>query len=279
MVIVPAGTASIGSTPQERASAGTPAMFGDREGPVREVRIARAFALGRTEVTRSQYAAFVAATHRPDPADCGIHDAQADSWSPKPGYSWRKPGYAQGDDHPAVCVSFDDAQAYVSWLSRRTGQSYRLPTEAEWEYAARGGTHTAWPWGDAAETGCDRANLLSTGDVAAFGAPPSVANRLVCSAPRRYTMPVASFAPNAFGLYDMVGNAFEWVADCYTDSHAALPADGTAVRSDNCQRHFLKGGAFHTPLWLTRPAARGNAIPADLHMFTIGFRVARDIAS
>jgi sulfatase modifying factor 1 len=277
MVIVPAGTAVIGSTPEERAAAGTPAMFGDREGPVREVRIAHAFALGRTEVTRAQYARFVTATRRPDPANCGIHNAATDSWAPLPGYNWHNPGYPQGDTDPAVCISYDDAQAYVAWLSRVTGSAYRLPSESEWEYAARAGAQTAWPWGAAAETGCDRANVLSSGDFAAFGMAPSVTNRIVCASARKYTMPVASFSANAFGLYDMIGNAFEWVSDCYTDSHAALPADGSAVVIADCKRHFLKGGAFHTPLWLTRSAARGNAVPADLHMFTIGFRVARDI--
>jgi len=277
MVAIPAGSIDIGSTPEERSNAGTPAMFGDREGPVVKVTIARPYALGRTEVTRKMYAAFIADTRRVDPAGCGIHDAAKDSWSPQPGYNWHNPGFAQGDDHPVVCVSFDDAAAYAAWLSHKTGKRYTLPSEVQWEYAARGGTRTAWYWGDAMETGCDKANILSSGMVAAFGSPNSMAGRVVCNAAHTFTTPVASYAPNPFGLYDMIGNAFEWVADCYADSHVATPTDGSANVQSGCTRHFLKGGAFHTPLWLTRSAVRGNPIPADLHMFTIGFRVARVI--
>ncbi len=277
MVTVAAGSIEIGSTAAERAQQGTPAMFGDREGPVVPIMIKRPFALARTEVTRAMYAEFVADTKRPDPANCGVHDAKTDGWAPQPGYNWHNPGFQQGDDHPAVCISYDDASAYAAWLSKKTGKAYRLPSEAEFEYAARAGTRTAWYWGEAAETGCDKANLLSSGTVAALGNPKSIQGRLVCQADHAYTTPVASYAPNPFGLYDIIGNAFEWVSDCYADSHAGAPTDGTARQQAGCTKHFLKGGAFHTPVWLTRSASRGNPIPADLHMFTIGFRVARDL--
>jgi len=277
MVATPAGTAMLGSTPEERASAGIVAVFGNREGPVYRATFAKAYAIGRTEITRAQYRTFVDATKRPDPDGCGVHDAAKDSWGPQPGYSWRKPGFTQTDQDPAVCISYNDAVAYTQWLSKKTGKAYRLPSDAEWEYAARAGTTTPWYWGVSAEDGCKRGNLISSGTIAALGSPPSMADRFVCSNPRSYTVPVASYAPNGFGLYDMAGNAFEWAADCNSPDNTDAHADGTARTTGACDRHYLKGGAFHTPFWLTRSAVRGAPLPADLHMFTIGFRVARTI--
>ena len=277
MIVIPAGSATLGSTPQERARAGIVPVFGNREGPTYTATFAKPYALGRTEVTRGQYRDFIEATARPDPADCGVHDSKTDKWGPLPGFSWRKPGFTQTDDHPAVCVSYNDAVAYARWLSARTGHAYRIPSDAEWEYAARGGTSTSWYWGDAPEDGCKLGNLLSSGTIAALGSPPSMADRFVCANPRSFTVPVASYPPNPFGLYDMAGNAFEWVADCNSPDNSDAHADGSARTTGACDRHYLKGGAFHTPFWLTRPAVRGAPLPADLHMFTIGFRVARSI--
>jgi len=277
MVVIPAGTATLGSTPEERARAGIVPVFGNREGPTYRATFARPYAIGRTEITRGQYRAFVDATRRPDPAGCGVHDPKTDTWGPLPGYSWRNPGFAQTDAHPAVCISYDDATAYARWLSAKTGHAYRIPSDAEWEYAARGGTATPWYWGAAPEEGCKLGNLLSSGTIAALGAPPSMADRFVCANARSFTVAVASYPPNPFGLYDMAGNAFEWAADCNSADNSDARADGSARMTGDCDRHYLKGGAFHTPFWLTRSAVRGAPLPADLHMFTIGFRVARSI--
>ncbi len=277
MVIVPAGTATLGSTAQERATAGIVPLFGNREGPTYRVAFARPYAIGRTEVTRGQYRAFIEATHRADPPSCGIHMAKGDSWGPQPGYNWHNPGFAQDDAHPAVCVSYDDAVAYTAWLSAKSGKPYRLPSDAEWEYAARAGTVTPWYWGASPEAGCAAANLLSAGTAQAIGWPRSIAGRFVCADPRSFTVPVARFPANAFGLYDMAGNAFEWAADCNNPDNRDAHADGSPRTTGDCTRHYLKGGAFHTPFWLTRSAVRGAPIPADLHMFAIGFRVARSL--
>ena len=277
LVAIPAGSATLGSNADERATAGIVPLFGDREGPPYQVKFAQGFLIGRTEVTRGQYRAFVVATKRPTAPTCGVHDAATDSWGPRPGFDWTKPGFAQDDSHPAVCISYDDASAYVAWLSRETGKAYRLPSDAEWEYAARGGTATPWYWGKAPEAGCAIANLLSAGTIAALGAPKSIADRLACANSRSFTVPVASYPPNPYGLYDMAGNAFEWAADCNSPDNRDAHADGSARTTGDCTRHYLKGGAFHTPFWLTRSAVRGAPIPADLHMFTIGFRVARSL--
>ena len=277
MIVVPPGSNEMGSSPQERERSGVPALFGDREGPRHRVTIARPFALGRTEVTRDQYEAFVADTHRPDPSSCAAADVKTHAWSPRAGLSWRDPGYPQTGSHPAVCISHDDAVAYAAWLARKTGKRYRLPSEAEWEYAARAGTRTAWYWGEAPEAGCERANIISSGTIAAIGSPPYWKDKLACQDSRAHSMPVARFAPNGFGLYDMIGNAFEWVADCASDDHVGAPTDGSARQGTDCDRRFLKGGGFHTPIWLTRAAVRGLPLKSDLHMNTIGFRVARDL--
>jgi formylglycine-generating enzyme required for sulfatase activity len=277
MVVIPAGSGVVGSTPDERLRAGVPPMFGDREGPQHRVTIHKPFALGRTEVTRAQYARFVAATARPDPAQCAVHDSRSDRWTQQAGYSWRNTGFAQTDEHPALCISYDDATAYAAWLAQQTGQPYRLASEAEWEYAARAGTSTAWYWGDAAEPGCENANLVSSAMIVSLGSPPYWKAKLACQDAHTDSMPVASFPPNAFGLHDMSGNAFEWIADCASSSHEGAPTDGSARSVEGCTQHFLKGGAFHTPIWLTRSAVRGNPLKPDLHMNTIGLRVARDL--
>jgi formylglycine-generating enzyme required for sulfatase activity len=277
LVVIPAGHAKLGSTGEERARSGIIPLFGDREGPPYEVTFIAPFAIGRTEVTRGQYRAFAEATHRAPGPSCGVHDAATDGWGPKPGYNWTNPGFAQDDSHPAVCISYNDAVAYTNWLSERTGKAYRLPSDAEWEYAARGGTSTTWYWGDAPETGCGIANILAMGTVQALGNPKSLANRMVCANARNFTVPVASYPPNPFGLYDTAGNAFEWAADCNSPDNTTARTDGSARTDGDCSRHYLKGGAFHTPFWLTRPAVRGAPLPADVHMFAIGFRVARSI--
>ncbi len=277
MVVVPAGSNVMGSSPEERERAGVPAAFGDREGPRHQVMLSKPFALGRTEITRGEYRRFVEETRRSDPPNCAAHDAATDKWAPKAGLSWRDPGYPQTDQHPVVCVSFDDASAYAEWLAGKTGKPYRLASETEWEYAARGGTTTAWYWGENAEAGCASANLISSGMVTALGAPSYWRHKLVCEDDHTNTLPVASFAANPYGLYDMIGNAFEWVEDCASTSHEGAPIDGAARQIVGCQQHFLKGGAFHTPIWLTRAAMRGNPLRPDVHMNTIGFRVAREL--
>ncbi len=277
MVVVPAGTTTLGSTASERLQTGIVPLFGNREGPTYRVTFARPYAIGRKEVTRAQYREFVEATRRPDPSHCGVHESKTDSWAPRPGFNWRKPGFEQADDHPVVCIAYEDAVAFTTWLSAKTGKPYRLPSDAEWEYAARGGTKSIWYWGNAPEEGCKLANLLSAGTLDELGWPKSLADRFVCSGRRSFTIPTGSTAPNPFGLFDMVGNAFEWAADCNSPDNRDARRDGSARTTGDCGRHYLKGGAFHTPFWLTRPAVRGAPLAPDIRMFAVGFRVARSL--
>lgn len=280
MVVVPAGDFTMGSPASE------PGRY-DEEGPQRRVHI-RQFAAGKFHVTRGQWAAFVSA------ANLGISGGCA--WSGLPGAkedeanasaSWRNLGFAQNDSHPVVCVTWNDARGYVRWLSNRTGRHYRLLTEAEWEYAARAGTTTPYPWGSSASH--QQANY---GAEACCSGLASGRDQWV------NTSPVGSFPPNAFGLHDMHGNVMQWVQDCFASSYAGLPTDGSAYEvvvtlnlsgdlsrmtgTTSCSFRMLRGGDWGNPPAMIRSAARNFAPPpgSTLHNYRssgVGFRVARAI--
>ncbi len=234
MAPIPPGAFLMGSPPNEPAR--QPA-----EGPQVEVTIPRAFALGAKEVTFEQWSACVAdggCAHAP-------HDA---GWG--------------GGARPVVNVSWDDAQAYAAWLSKKTGQNYRLPSEEEWEYAARAGAKTPFVSGPVIST--DQANF--------DGAHPYGGD---AGKVRGRTTPAGSFAANPFGLYDMNGNVWEWVADCWSASHENAPADG-APRGGACSSRVLKGGAWNTGGWRLRAGHRIGK-REDAREYDNGFRVARDL--
>ncbi len=176
--------------------------------------------------------------------------------------------------HPVICVNWDDSQAYVQWLSRKTGKHYRLLSESEWEYAARAETTTAWYWGTNEADQCRYANGA---DLSAKAQGVSVAGAVSCDDQYPRTSPVGSFRPNKFGLYDMAGNVGEWVEDCYQDTYRDTPTDGSAVES--CMPKFhnarvMRGGAWNAiPAWL-RSASRDVEIPST-RADSFGFRVAR----
>lgn len=256
---------------------------GRPEGPVREVRIDRPFALGVHEVTVAQFAAFVAATGYAVAAGCrtlaASSSAEAASprgWAFDPTRHWRAPGLS-GDvqpDHPVVCVGRVDALAYVAWLSARTGERYRLPTESEWEYAARAGSAGRFPWGGEAAQGCGVANLYDRSGRARHDFGWEIAD---CDDGHAELAPVGSLAANAFGLHDLIGNVWEWTADCYRETYDDAPIDGSAVTGDpDCARWSVRGGS-----WMTRPSRnrvtfRGRD-PNDARYAYFGFRVAREL--
>ena len=157
---------------------------------------------------------------------------------------------------PVTDIHWNDANAYLAWLSARTGKSYRLPTESEWEYAARAGTTTTYPWGQTLVK--EQANCLGCNDQK-----------------RGSTTAVGQFPPNAFGLYDMAGNAAEWVADCWSENYRSAPRDGSAYTVANCRERVLRGGSFNNDPRYLRSAARFKYEP-DVRFYTNGFRVARD---
>lgn len=221
MVVVPAGSFTMG---------------GESEGPRHRVAIARRFAVGRYEITFAQWDACAAA------GGCGKRRAGDRNWG--------------RGARPAIYVSWRDARSYVRWLRKFLGQPYRLLSEAEWEYAARAGTRTAYSWGVAA--GRNRANCKGCGS----------------RWDGRKTAKVGTFAPNAFGLHDMHGNAREWVADCWHASYRGAPADGSArTEGANCKRRVLRGGSWSDIPWDIRSASRKAGKYKDRDSKS-GFRVA-----
>jgi formylglycine-generating enzyme required for sulfatase activity len=223
MVIVPAGAFDMGSS-------------SDYENPVHRVTIAKPFAIGRYEVTFDQWDRCV------EEKGC---KAQPDD---------REWGRGQ---HPVINVSWEDAKAFVSWLSQKTGQTYRLPSEAEWEYAARAGTNTPFWWGR--DTGSGQANCRE------------------CSAgSSQRTMPVGSFKPNPFGLYDTAGNAAEWVEDCWNDNYRGAPKDTSAWTVGQCRLRVLRGGGFDGLAKAVRSTARFR-YDTDVRYPANGFRVLREM--
>ena len=233
------------------------------EAPVHRVRITKDFFMGRTEVTVGQFRQFLAASHYVpesiadgtggygyNPKYVPIRGARGEQFEGRdPRYSWSNPGFAQTDAHPVVNVTWNDAQAMASWLSKTEGRRYRLPTEAEWEYAARAGTRSRYQNGDDPEGLTEVANVF---DAAARPLWPAFAAQALKSDDGyAFTAPVASFAPNAFGLYDMHGNAWEWTSDLHDEHYyAQSPVDdpqGPSVGSVYVRR----GGSWHSwPLYV-----------------------------
>jgi formylglycine-generating enzyme required for sulfatase activity len=223
LVVIPAGSFDMGS----------PTEY---ENPVHRVTIAKPFAIGRYEVTFNEWDKCVedgGCKYRPDDREWGR------------------------GDRPVINISWLDAKAFVTWLSQKTGKTYRLPTEAEWEYAARGGTTSAYWWGR--EPGSRQANCreCNTGE-------------------SQRTSPVGSYKPNAFGLYDTAGNAAEWIEDCWNDNYRSAPSNGTAWTSGQCRLRVLRGGAFDSQAKYVRSMARFR-YDADVRYVSNGLRVVREL--
>jgi formylglycine-generating enzyme required for sulfatase activity len=249
MVVIPPGRFRIGSED------GNP---NERDGPVVEI---KTLAVGRTEVTFAELDVCIAA------GGCA--------------YRSRDFGFGRGQ-RPAIIVGWDDANSYAKWLSKRTGHEYRLLSEAEWEYAARGrsdGISSRWFWGDDPGEQCNYAN--GADDAGRWDSPDLIRMRqqaqhfVACNDGHAHTSPAGSFAPNGFGLFDMAGNVREWVQDCWVDNYRGLPTDGSA-RPDpaTCTRRVARGGGWSSsPPWL-RSSARDWA-STNMRLNTVGFRVAR----
>ena len=275
MVIIPGGRFVMGSPPTEQGRT----LW---EGPQREV-IVRSFALSKFDVTRAEYARFVSETGY-NTSGCAIFEYVGPGSFLGAGHyfvfrrdhDWRSPGFAQTDRDPAVCVSWDDAQVYIRWLSAKTGRSYRLPTEAEWEYAARGGTTTSRYWGDDNTDQCRHANGADQALGATF--PDwSHGRAATCSDGYVYTSPVGSFPPNRFGLYDMLGNFAQWTLDCFRGTLSGTGLDRSYLRDDECTGRVLRGSSWSDlPMWALRAAGRMQNDP-DARLAEFGFRLARTL--
>jgi formylglycine-generating enzyme required for sulfatase activity len=264
MVVIPAGTFTMGSPQSEKERL-------DTEGPQHSVTISATFAVAKFAVTRGQFAAFVKDTGYDAGSKCWTLENGKVDW--RSSRSWRNPGFGQDDTHPVVCLSWNDAKAYVAWLSRKTGQGYRLLTEAEFEYANRAGTTTRYSFGDDESGLCGNANGF---DQTAKKSVAATLSGAPCSDGYAYTAPVGSFAANDFGLYDMSGNAWEWTEDCWHESYAGAPKDGSAWTSGSCEYRVRRGGDWLDGPWFLRAANRHGGRP-DLRDDAVGFRVARTL--
>ena len=280
--MVPAGSFTMGWTQAERAWAvemGDSSEWVEFGKPRHRVTIPAAFAVGQYEVTRGDFAAFVADSGHATGKGCWIWDFDKTEWAADEDRDWRDPGYSQSDAEPAVCINWKDAKAYVSWLSRETGKGYRLLSEAEWEYAARGGSLSMRYWGDDLdnENGCVYANVLDRTRADALNLQQTKEKIFMCRDGEVYTAPVGSYRPNGFDLHDMLGNVWEWVEDCWHKSYAGAPTDGRAWTSGGeCSRRVLRGGSwYYNPRNLR--AANRYGVVVDDRIDNDGFRVARTL--
>lgn len=294
-VRVPAGEFLMGSDePASRLAASYPGLEPSRfeglsdEAPVHRVRITRPFEMARHEITVGQFRAFLQRSgHVPesiadgtggygynpdyDPATTPRRDA-FEGRSPR--YSWQNPGFAQGDDHPVVNVSWNDAIALTRWLTQQEGRRYRLPTEAEWEYACRAGGTGRYQHGD------DPAGLVRVGNTfdedAAANWPAWRARAVPGRDGHAFTAPVGRYAPNAFGLHDLHGNVWEWVSDWYgEDYYARSPTDDPQGPADGSVK-VRRGGSWHTwPLYARCGFRNWNTVQTRYTL--VGIRLVREL--
>jgi len=275
MVVMPHGGFTMGAVPGEDGAR-------DNEGPPHPVGFERGFALAVRETTVADFARFVAATGYVTRAEregrSMVYDERGGAMVELRGAQWRR-GFdgrsAAGKDDPVLHVAFEDAIAYAEWLSARAGQRYRLPSEAEFEYALRAGGEASWPWGGADAPARAPGNLTGDGDRSPQG-------RRWGRAIRGWTdgawgpAPVASYPAEGFGTHDLIGNVSEWVEDCWHDGYRRAPDDGRAWVNPGCSDRVVRGGSWASTLDQARSAFRLQ-VPADFTSARIGFRVARDL--
>lgn len=285
MVVLPPGKYMMGATAADRKLT----EYIQSELPRHEVTIAYSFALGKFEITVDEFAAYVAETGAEPGGECGIHAPELGRGKNKfigtekpgkrlaPAYivisdgAFRRPGADVSGRHPATCISRREAAAYLAWLGKKTGKPYRFPTEAEWEYATRAGSTTVFFFGDRQADLCryanfaDRAAPYYTAAMAKCAEKPSPAGLAA----------VGSYKPNAWGLYDMEGNAAEFLEDCASDNYKGAPTDGSPMGwKSGCTKFALRGYDFSAPDVLMRSAARCTSNDWDGRANSLTLRVA-----
>ena len=263
MVVLPAGEFSMGSRRSEYGR-------DSDEGPVRTVPLASSFAVGKYEISVGEFERFVDDARYRMSEGC---QTWADNvWTDERSVTWQDPGHIQTANHPVTCVSWDDAQAYVDWLSDHTGERYRLLSEAEWEYAARAGSDHAWSGNN--DWDCQLGNVADDAFSDEVGSDNE--DRAECDDDHYSPAPVGSFAPNAFGLFDLHGNVWEWTLDCWANDYRRAPDNGGARRNGDCTRRVQRGGS-----WLDTPQVSRSANRSSIGLTTktssIGIRIAREI--
>lgn len=268
--------------PHGRFRMGTPESENGRhkhEGPRHPVSFANGFAMARTETTVAEFRRFIQATgYKPHKRPrASVYDEKGGAMAERRGVTWEHDytGREAKPDAPVIYLTWEDANAYAAWLAQATGQPYRLPSEAEFEYALRGGGTTAYPWGDSATPPTLLENLTGEGDVSPRG-------RRFGNVFKGYAdgywgpAPAGRFAPNSFGLNDLNGNVSEWVQDCWHDTYTRAPADGSAWVNPGCTRRVVRGASWASASEQARSGYRLDAEGATRNA-RLGFRVARDL--
>lgn len=275
MVIIPAGSVMIGSYETE-------AYWRKRERPRQKATIAKPFAMAKTETTLASFRKFMAETNHAQPPmvykgetfeGCNYFDGTRYGYVRN--HNWNNPGYPQRENAPVVCVSWADAAAFAKWVSQKAGRTYRVPSSVEFEYAMRAGSETPWTWGTDPSKACEYANI---GDQT-FGRAYPLRDTFNCNDGYQYATRVGQYKANAFGLHDMLGNAWEWSNDCWHEDLTNAPLDGSSWLEEDggqCTVRTPKGGG-----WTSAPSwARASARSPDGHQyrsFMLGFRLAADV--
>jgi formylglycine-generating enzyme required for sulfatase activity len=247
------------------------------EGPRREITISYSFAIGRFEVTQAQYRTFIETSGYEASVGCFMWNGVSADFIDAHG--WEDPDYGRppADDEPVACLNWTHVDAYVSWLAAHTGQPYRLVSEAEWEYVARAGrsSDTSYVWGEDESEVCLHGNVL---DQSAARAQPELPMPAApCDDGYPGIAPVGQFSANPFGVYDITGNVWEWLQDCYVMPYPDdAPTDGSAYINEECERRAVRGGSWISTMFWQRPTFRGRD-PEDLTSRIFGLRVARDL--
>lgn len=273
MVVIPYGDFVMGAPPGERGAS-------DAERPQRPIHFARGLAVSMTEVTVGQFRRFVEATqYRPRSTRRGysvVYDLRSGNFVRHGNVDWQDDylGRPAADDLPVVHVSAKDASAYAQWLADQTGHRYRLPSEAEFEYALRAGSRGPYPWGAGAPP-AGAGNLTGAGDRSPTGRPWQNAFRNYIDGAWGPAL-VGRYSPDRFGLHDMAGNVSEWVADCWHSSYRRAPRDQRAWVNPGCRQRVVRGGSWASAPDQVRSAWR-SSLDADTTNARIGFRVVRDL--
>jgi sulfatase modifying factor 1 len=276
LVTIPAGRFLMGTAIEDRLidpRTGKPAT---NDGPQHAVTFDAPVTIGKYEVTVDEFGTFIAETGHETTGRC-MEFSKRDSFSFNTELNWNNVGFEQAGNQPVVCVAYFDALAYVRWLSKKTGRNYRLPTEAEWEYAARAGSTGPYHWGDDRAVACDFANVRSQGAYAISKrqAQSDRESGFPCDDGFTQSSGVGSFKPNGFGLHDMQGNAWEWVIDCIHKDYEGAPTDGSAwIDDQECQFAVIRSGSYLNLVERSSTTVRAGR-PKNGGATNMGFRVAR----
>jgi formylglycine-generating enzyme required for sulfatase activity len=277
MVTIKGGAFSMGSTANPKND------ISPVSEPVHTVRV-KTFKLAKYETTVQQFRQFVEATGYKADGDCW--KLAANEWGTEVAKgSWNSPANAPGGAHPVMCVSWSDAHAYLQWLSAQTGKHYRLPSEAEWEYAARAGSDARYPFGDDPAALCKHANVFDrSGKEGITRVTGKTREPIACDDQAELTTVVGMYAANAFGLHDMLGNVGELVEDCQHMTYDGAPSDGSAWTSACALFHgsemvIHRGGGYNSGKIGATPTLRGHAGRDNRSSLGEGFRIAEDITN